>query len=58
MELIFGLILLVLDIWAILKILGSGATTGAKVLWTVLIILLPFVGLIIWWFAGPKSARI
>lgn len=52
---ILGLIVLVLDIWAILKIIDSGASTGGKVLWIVIILLLPLLGLIIWWLAGPKG---
>lgn len=52
-----GLILLVLDIWAIISIIGSSASTGAKVLWTLLILLLPLLGFIIWLIAGPRSAR-
>ena len=51
-----GFIVLVLDIWAIISIVKSGATTGWQVLWVILILLLPVVGLIIWWFAGPKGA--
>ncbi len=51
-----GFIVLVLDIWAIISILKSGATTGSQVLWVLLILLLPVAGLIIWWFAGPKGA--
>lgn len=51
---IIGLIILILDIVAIVKIIGSGASTGAKVLWTILILVLPLIGLIIWWLAGPK----
>ncbi|WP_027157706.1 PLDc N-terminal domain-containing protein [Methylobacter luteus] len=50
-----GFIVLVLDIWAIISIVKSAASTGAKVLWVILILLLPVVGLIIWWFAGPKG---
>ncbi|MGJ0492424.1 PLDc N-terminal domain-containing protein [Methylobacter sp.] len=50
-----GFIVLVLDIWAIISIVKSAASTGAKVLWVILILLLPIVGLIIWWFAGPKG---
>ncbi|MBF6647654.1 MULTISPECIES: PLDc N-terminal domain-containing protein [unclassified Methylobacter] len=50
-----GFIILVLDIWAIINIMKSAATTGMKVLWVVLILLLPVVGLVIWWFAGPKG---
>ncbi len=49
-----GLIVLVLDIWAIIKVLGSGARVPEKILWTLLIILLPVIGLIVWYLAGPK----
>lgn len=52
---LLGLIVLVLDIWAIYKIFTSGASTGAKVLWTLLILILPVVGFIIWFIAGPKG---
>ena len=52
---IFGLIILALDIWAIISILGSSATTGKKVLWALLILVLPLVGFIIWFVAGPRS---
>ena len=55
MEFIFGLIVLILDIWAIVQIVGSPASTGAKVLWVLLIIILPILGFIIWFFAGPRS---
>jgi hypothetical protein len=54
---LWGLIVLVADIWAIVNIFQSSATTGKKVLWTVLVIVLPVVGFIIWFFAGPKSAK-
>ena len=52
---ILGLIILALDIWAIINIFGSGASTGAKVLWILLVLLLPIVGLIIWLLAGPRG---
>jgi hypothetical protein len=55
LELIFGLIVLTLDIWAVVNIIGSSASGGAKILWTLLIIILPIVGFIIWFFAGPRS---
>lgn len=50
-----GFVILVLDIWAIIKVVESGASTGIKVFWVVLILMLPVVGLIIWWVAGPKG---
>ena len=51
---ILGLIVLILDIWAIVWIIGSSASVGAKVLWSLLIIILPLIGLLIWYLAGPK----
>ena len=50
-----GLIILALDIWAIINVFKSGASTGAKVLWILLILLLPVLGLIIWAIAGPRG---
>lgn len=52
---LLGLIILVLDVWAIVKVIGSGASDGSKVLWVVVILLLPVVGLLLWLFLGPKS---
>jgi thiol:disulfide interchange protein len=52
-----GFILLVLNIWAIVSIVGSAASTGSKVLWTLLILVLPLLGFIIWLIAGPRSVR-
>lgn len=50
-----GLIILALDIWAIVSIIGSSTSTGKKVLWTLLVLVLPVVGFIIWLLAGPRS---
>ena len=50
-----GLIVLALNIWAIVSIIGSGASTGSKVVWTLLVLILPILGFIIWFFAGPRS---
>ena len=54
---LWGLIVLVADIWAIVSIVQSGATTGTKVLWILLVLILPVLGFAIWFFAGPKGAR-
>ncbi|MDG4720666.1 MULTISPECIES: PLDc N-terminal domain-containing protein [Thalassospira] len=55
---IIGLLVLIADVWAIVNVMGSGASTGSKVIWTVLILVLPVLGLIIWFFAGPRSGRV
>lgn len=54
---IFGLLIFVADIWAIINVVQSPAGTGSKVLWVVLILLLPVLGLILWFLLGPKSGR-
>jgi len=54
---IVGLIILIADIWAIVNVFQSSADTGKKVLWIVLILFLPLLGLILWFFLGPKSKR-
>ena len=51
-----GLIILALDIWAIISILTSSTTTGKKVLWTLLVLVLPVLGFIIWLLAGPRGS--
>ena len=55
---LMGLITLIADIYAIIQVLGSGASTGTKLLWILLILFLPVVGLIIWLLAGPGNRRI
>ena len=50
---LIGLVILIADIYAIVKILGSGALTGAKVLWVFIILLLPVIGFILWLLMVP-----
>jgi hypothetical protein len=52
---IFGLLVLVADIYAIINIFSSRVSVGAKLLWTLLVLVLPVVGFIIWFFAGPRG---
>ncbi|MEL7090575.1 MAG: PLDc N-terminal domain-containing protein [Pseudomonadota bacterium] len=52
-----SLLLLALNIWAYISIIGSTVTTGRKVLWCLLVLLLPLLGFVIWLFAGPRAAR-
>ena len=53
---LLGLLILIADVWAIVNIFQSDESTGTKVLWIVLVLVLPLLGLIIWYFAGPKSS--
>ena len=54
---IFGVLVLIADVWAIVNIMGSGRKTGDKVLWVIVILLLPIVGWIIWLAAGPRANK-
>lgn len=55
---IIGLLILVADIWAIINIFGSNASNEKKALWIVLVVILPVVGMIIWYFLGPRSGAV
>ena len=44
-------------VYAVVKILGSNASTGDKVLWILVVLILPLLGLLIWLFLGPGSPR-
>lgn len=52
---LLGLLILIADIYAIYKILTSGASTAAKLIWTLVILFLPVLGFIAWLIAGPKG---
>ncbi len=51
---IVGLIILALDIWAIIKILQGGGPTNTKLLWIIVILVLPVIGLVLWLLIGRK----
>lgn len=53
---LLGLIILIADVYAIVKTIQSSATTGMKVLWVVVILVLPVVGLLLWLLFGPRTA--
>ena len=48
-----GLIILIADIYAIVMILQSAAKSIEKLVWSLAVFLLPLIGLVIWYFAGP-----
>jgi hypothetical protein len=51
---ILGFILLICVIYAIVKTVQSGASTGTKVLWIAVVLIVPFIGFILWFLFGPK----
>ena len=52
---IVALIVLVLDIIAIVDILKSSADTGSKALWIILILVLPVIGMVLYFLIGKKK---
>jgi hypothetical protein len=52
---LFGLLVLIADIWAILNIFQSSESNGSKALWIALVIVFPVIGFIVWYVAGPKA---
>ncbi|MCE9648264.1 MAG: PLDc N-terminal domain-containing protein [Parvibaculum sp.] len=52
---LLGILILIADIYAIIKVAQSSAEPIAKALWIVVILLLPVLGLILWWLFGPKG---
>ena len=55
---LWGLLVLIADVWAIVSIMQSTADTPKKVFWTVLVIVCPILGFLIWLVAGPRGSRI
>ncbi len=51
----FSVLVLIAQIWAAVNVLQSEASTGAKVGWIALVLLVPVVGFVIWLLAGPRS---
>ena len=51
----FGFLLLICIIYAIVKTIGSQASTGSKVIWVLVLLLLPLLGFILWLIFGPKD---
>ena len=54
---IWGLLILAGDVWAIINIFQSSASNEKKLLWTLVVVLLPVLGLILWFFLGPRDVR-
>ncbi len=54
---VIGLLVLAGDIWAIIHIFQSSVSNEKKLLWIVAVVLLPVLGLILWFFLGPRSGK-
>jgi len=53
---LIGLLILVLDIIAIVSVLMGRGSVGHKLLWIILILILPVIGMILYFLIGRNSA--
>lgn len=51
---IFGILHLVLFIWALIQILGSSMSLLSKILWIAIVFFLPIIGLVLYFLIGRK----
>jgi succinate dehydrogenase/fumarate reductase cytochrome b subunit len=54
---LWGLLVLAGDIWAVINIFQSSASNEKKLLWILVVVLLPLLGLILWFLLGPRDRR-
>jgi len=47
------LLILIADVYAVVMILQSSARSNEKLLWVLLVLILPLIGVIVWYLAGP-----
>lgn len=53
---ILGLVILLLDIIAIVDIIKSGLEPVMKLVWVLIVLALPVIGMILWFVLGSKKA--
>ena len=54
---VVGVLILIGDVWAIINILQSSVSNEKKLIWTIAVVLLPLLGLILWFFLGPRGGK-
>ena len=54
---LWGLLVLAADVWAILNISQSATSNEKKLIWILVVLLLPVLGVILWYFLGPRSGK-
>ena len=55
---LLGILILIADIWAIINIFQSSVSNEKKLIWIIAVVLLPLLGLILWYFLGPRNRRV
>ena len=54
---LLGILILIADIWAIINIFQSSVSNEKKLIWIIAVVLLPLLGLILWYFLGPRNRK-
>ena len=52
---ILGFVVLVLDVIALVNIVASSMSVGGKALWALIVVLLPVVGMLLYFAVGQKA---
>lgn len=55
---IVGLLILVLDVVVLLKVWGGNGSAGYKLVWTLIILLLPLIGLLLYALLGQRKVAL
>jgi len=54
---ILGILILIGDIWAIVNIFNSSLSNERKLIWIIVVALLPVLGLILWFYLGARKGK-
>ncbi|MCO7514036.1 PLD nuclease N-terminal domain-containing protein [Pseudomonas guariconensis] len=52
-----AVIILLVDLWAIVSVFRSENSDATKILWALVLVALPVLGLIIWGIFGPRGIK-
>ena len=50
-----GLLVLAGDIWAMLNISQAKVSNTKKLIWILIVLFMPLLGVILWFFLGPRG---
>ena len=53
---VLGVLVLIGDIWAIINIIKSSVSNEKKLIWIIAVVMLPVLGLVLWYFLGPRES--
>lgn len=54
---VFGVLWLVIVLWGLINVFQSGSGPLGKAIWATFIVLAPGLGMLVWFFIGPKTIK-